>query len=302
MIEINRILCPIDFSPFSKRALRYAMQLAVWFGAKLQVLYVMPLMPPSTVSELSARQRQRSALQLRAIIEECRLPDADVAAELVESSEVAERILDSAGRFDADLIVTGSHGRSGMQRVILGSVVESLLHRTTRPILTVPSHAETLDAAPLARILCAVDFSEASLSAAAVAIAIAEEADAELSLLHVLETRPELSPAASGDLDAAMMHVEAEATCRRRLEAFVPEHARDYCTVHSVAVEGDAARQILHVAETAHANLIVMGVHGRSAFDLAFFGSNSKDVIRKARCPVLIVPGSRKHAALRPAS
>lgn len=305
MIEMNRILCPIDFSPFSERALDYAMRLAVWYGARLQVVHVMPLMPPSTGNALAATSRQLTAHNLRATIERGRLKGVDVAAELVESADPAPRILEAAEAFDADLIVTGSHGRTGYQRVVMGSVVEALLHKSPRPVLTIPSHVEPRPVAEItfSRIVCAVDFADPSLNALALALSIAEETDGQLTVLHVIEVPPELAHVPRGaDFDVEWIRAEAEAACRTKLQALIPEHARDYCTIETAVLEGGVSRQILRMAEDRHADLIVLGVHSRNVFNLAFFGSNSKDVIRQARCPVLTVPLALRHAALKAAS
>jgi nucleotide-binding universal stress UspA family protein len=293
MIEINRILCPVDFSPFSERALAYAMKLSVWFGAKLQVLHVMPLLPPSTVNALAATDRDLSARNLQTLVKRQRLPQAEVESVLVESGDTAEKILRVADDFDADVIVTGSHGRAGLERVVLGSVVEALLHRCGRPILTVPSHFSRTfegEGATFARMVCAVDFSEASLNAVAFAVALAEESAARLTLLHVIEMQPEWKRA------------DAEASALTRLRALIPNNATEYCDIDTAVLEGGVSRQLLRMADERRADLMVLGVHGRNAFDLAFFGSNSKDVVRYAHCPVLIVPASRRRAGMRVAS
>ncbi|MDO8678199.1 MAG: universal stress protein [Acidobacteriota bacterium] len=306
MIEINSILCPIDFSAFSERALAYAMKMAVWYGAKLQVLHVMPPLPPSTTSELAETSRQLTRRNLEKTVERYRLPAADVATELMESAEPAARILECADSCDADLIVTGSHGRSGVQRVLLGSVVEPLLHRCSRPVLTVPSHVDPSHGTRVisfSRIVCAIDFSPSSLNALAHALSIAEETNSALTLLHVIEKPPELSHAPQPpDFDVAPIRVKAEAAAHERLRELIPEQARDYCTIETAVLEGGVSRQLLRMASARNADLIVLGVHGRSAFDLAFFGSNSKDVIREAHCPVLVVPASRRRTAVRVAS
>lgn len=306
MIEINRVLCPIDFSNFSERALAYAMKISVWYGAKLEVLHVMPPLPPSTLSELAASSRELTARNLLAAVERARLPGADVDTLLVESADPPARILEHAETFDADLVVTGSHGRSGMQRALLGSVVEALLHRCARPVLAIPSHLESVPPAKditFSRIVCAVDFAAASLNALAYALSLAEETDARLTLLHVISMPPELTHAPQPpDYDVAPIRAEAEAESLNRLRALIPEHATDYCTVETAVVEGGVSRQVLRTATDRHADLIVLGVHGRNAFDLAFFGSNSKDVIRQATCPVLIVPASRRGASMKIAS
>jgi nucleotide-binding universal stress UspA family protein len=305
MIELNRILCPIDFSAFSDHALTYAVRMAKWYTAALRVLHVMPPLPPSTVSELAATSRMLTARNLQIAVDSHRLPGVDIATELVESPDPAGKILESANRYGPDLIVMGSHGRSGLQRVLLGSVVETLLHKSLRPLLTIPSHIDPkrlADRAPMRRIICAVDFAEASISALAFAMSLAEEANAQLTLLHVIELPPELQhPPEPPDYDIMPIRAAAEAESRQRLTELVPEHARDYCTVETTVLEGGPSRQILRLAAVQDADLIVLGVHGRSAFDLAFFGSNSKDIIRQSRCPVLVVPGSSR-AALKTAS
>lgn len=272
------------------------MQLAVWYGARLQVLHVMPPLPPSAVSGLAATTRQLTARNVRAVVDRCQLPNVDAAAELVESDEPAARIVDEAEAFDADLIVTGSHGRSGMQRALLGSVVEALLHRSSRPVMVIPSHVDHIAAAnQLSRIVCAIDFSMASLDGLALALSMAEEAAAQLTLLHVIETPPELAhPPQPPDLDVAAIRASAEANCLAQLQTLIPAHAREYCSVETAVLEGGASRQLLRTAADHNADLIVLGVLGRNAFDLAFFGSTSKDVVRMAHCPVLIVPATRR--------
>jgi nucleotide-binding universal stress UspA family protein len=155
------------------------------------------------------------------------------------------------------------------------------------------------------RIVCAVDFSEPSLAALASALSLAEEADARLTLLHVIEMPPELRrPPQPSDFtfNVELVRAEAEAAVLTRLQALIPESARDYCTIETAVLEGGVSRQLLRMAADRHADLIVLGVHGRNAFDLAFFGSNSKDVIRQAHCPVLVVPASRRRQAMKAAS
>jgi nucleotide-binding universal stress UspA family protein len=306
MVEMSRILCPIDFSEFSEHALKYAMKLAAWYGSTLHVLHVMPPLPPSTVSPLGEAGRQLTARNLNTMIDRWSDPRVQVSADLEEGGDVAACILEQADVIDADLIVTGSHGRTGLKRALLGSVVEHLLHRSRRPVLTIPSHADTAELArpvTFRRIICAVDFSLPSLNALAHALSIAEEADAAITLLHVIEVPPELAtPSLPPDADIDTVRSAEEAKRLARLTELIPEHARDYCTVQTAVLEGGASRQILRVAGEQQSDLIVVGVHGRNAIDLAVFGSNSRDVITNATCPVLIVPSAGARGALRAAS
>ena len=306
MVEMSRILCPIDFSEFSEHALKYAMKLAAWYGSRLHVLHVMPPLPPSTVSPLGEAGRQLTARNLNTVIDRWHDPRVAVSADLEESGDVAACILEQADVVDADLIVTGSHGRSGLKRALLGSVVEHLLHRSRRPVLTVPSHADTAELmrpVTFGRIVCAVDFSLPSLNALAHALSMAEESNATITLLHVIEVPPELAaPSLPPDADIDSVRAAEEAKRLARLTELIPVDARDYCTVEVAVREGGAARQILRVAGEQHSDLIVIGVHGRNAVDLSVFGSNSRDVINQAACPVLVVPSAGARTTLRAAS
>lgn len=305
MIEIKRILCPIDFSEYSARALEFAVRLAAWYSAVLHVVHVMPPLPPSTVSALGEEGRQLALKNLALAVNGCWRADVTIEQELSESSDAAGRILERAETLDTDLIVTGSHGRTGLKRVLLGSVVESLLHRSRPPVLVVPGHLAThLRARPVgfSRVLCAIDFSAASLSGLAYALSIAEEADAHLTLVKVIEKPPELehSPLEPG-FDIERFHAEAEAKQLTKLRALIPDTAGDYCSICTAVLESSASRELLRLALVQDIDLIVVGVHGRNALDLAMFGSNSKDVVVKAQCPVLVVPAGRR-SSLRKAS
>jgi nucleotide-binding universal stress UspA family protein len=306
MIEITRILCPVDFSEHSEHALRFAIKLGKWYGAGIHVLHVMAPMPPSTTSPIAEARRQLSARNLAGMIDRWREPDVAFTSELIESAGPAARIVEIAEAIDADLVVTGSHGRSGVKRVLLGSVVEPLLHRCRRPVLVVPAGLDLRrlqGPVSFARILCAVDFAGPSLSALAYAFSLAEESDAQLTLLSVIDVPPELAWKAPGaDLSAERVRAEAEAERVARLNELVPEHARDYCTVQAAVLEGGVSRQILRLAAAQNEDLIVIGVHGRNALDLAVFGSNSKDVVVRAHCPVLIVPAGPMRGRLRAVS
>jgi nucleotide-binding universal stress UspA family protein len=136
-----------------------------------------------------------------------------------------------------------------------------------------------------------VDFSEGSLRALEYAVTLAEEADARLTVLHVIEVPPELreDPLAEG-FDVDRVRAEAEARSLQHLRELIPQDARTYSTVETAVREGAAYHEILKVAAEQGVNLIVMGVQGRGALDLLLFGSNTARVTRTATCPVLIVP------------
>jgi nucleotide-binding universal stress UspA family protein len=200
-------------------------------------------------------------------------------------------ILDTAARLSSDLIVLGTHGHSGFEHMILGSVTEKVLRKASCPVLTVPPLArETPGAAQdiFKRIVCAIDFSDVSLKALEYALALAKEADAELALVHVIEGLPDAPDWQQPTGSAVMEYLRlSEADALTRLRAAIPHDAQTWCEPHIVLATGKPYREILRVAQERDAHLIVMGVHGRGAVDRLFFGSTTNQVVRTATCPVL---------------
>ena len=296
MIEVKRILCPVDFSEFSRHALDYAVVLAGWYESEITVLHAfsmpigLPVVPyggPVLVEPPVATPAHRA--ELRKSLEEFVKPLA--VSGLRMSLQVGEgpavgQILSQAAAMSADLIVLGTHGRSGFERLLLGSVTEKVLRKASCPVLTVPPRAE--GAAPsFKRMLCAVDFSESSLRALQYALSLAQEADAELTVVHVLEMSPESQDFETPGFSVRDYAVRFAATAGERLAATIPAEARQYCKVKEVVTVGKAYREILRLSTELEADLVVIGVRGRGAADLLVFGSTAQHVVRAASCPVL---------------
>jgi nucleotide-binding universal stress UspA family protein len=297
VIEISRILCPIDFSEYSRHALQHAFAIAGWYGSHLTVLFVSVNVPTMDLPPmpLSDKEREDFLSRMRSFAGST---PAEVQVNFVvrEATDVRRAILEQADTLMADLLVIGSHGRSGFERFLLGSVTETVARKAPCPVMVVPAHANGdrrgLVHGGKPRMLCAVDFSDASLGALEFALSLAEESDADLTLLHSIEVPPELLEhiPVPPDFNVDQVHAAARAGSLQRLRDLVPEPARTYCHVETTVGEGAAYRRILQTAEEQRADLIVMGVHGRGGVELLLFGSNTARVIRAAHCPVLIVP------------
>ena len=297
MIRITQILCPVDFSEISQHALDHAAAIAGWYEARLTLLYVFANLPtmdlPPLVLEDSDRARLTTAMRGMAARVPSGLP---IDFRIQDAGYVHDEILAQLAATHADLLVLGTHGRSGFQRLFLGSVTEKLIRKASCPTLVVPPRAPDVSAdAPVQfrRILCPVDFSESSLDALAFAINMAEEADARLTLLHVVDIPTVVSEdPAVFEVDLGRIRQTAAANARQRLHGLVPDDARTFCTVETAIVEGRAYAEILRQAGERQSDLIVMGVRGRGAVDRLLFGSTTHHVIRAATCPVLIVRGT----------
>lgn len=301
MIEIRRILCPIDFSDFSRRALDHALAIANWYESTITVLHVfstIPLAPrapgPMALDPLVLTDADREELlaEVRRFVGQESSPGIGIESMVYEGS-TAEAILGQAATMAADLIVMGSHGRSGFERVLLGSITEKVLRKAMCPVLTVPRGLpDAVPAGPVLfkQILCAVDFSHSSMRALNYALSLAQEADAHLAVVHV--STPELDHIPDISVSGAHVSVAAyqrqwEDDVRQRLKEAVPDEAATYCSVESLMVRGKPWREILRLAAERGADLIVMGVQGRGAVDLMLFGSTTQHVVRGAACPVL---------------
>jgi nucleotide-binding universal stress UspA family protein len=205
----------------------------------------------------------------------------------------AAEIVEHARSMPADLLVLGTHGRSGIERLFLGSVAERVLRLADCPVLTVP--VQQPDAVPAASpvfktIVCPIDFSPPSLLALEHALSLAREADANLTILHVASLAIEPTTfEATAAMTIAEYRRRTEAELEARLRAAVPADAGTYCHVDTMMVHGTPGREVVRVATERRADVIVMGVHGRGAVDLALFGSTTQHVVRAAHCPVLTI-------------
>jgi nucleotide-binding universal stress UspA family protein len=296
-IEIRQILCPTDFSAPSARAFEHAVALAAWYQASVTVLHVLrePMIAapalPYTLSPLLLDGSLRDTVQadLSSLVVPVNRAGLHAVGELRDGNPGTE-IVRAAQELHADLVVMGTHGRTGFQRWALGSVAETVLRRAPCPVLTVPPRAGD-DPDPLffRRIFCATDFSPASEAAVHYAAALAAEADASLFLAHVLE-RPSPPPRPEPGRGAKQRQApDFECAARAQLRRAVPPEAREWCQVEEIVATGQAAPEILRLAADREAGVIVMGVHGRGLLDLMAFGSVTHQVVREAACPVLTV-------------
>jgi nucleotide-binding universal stress UspA family protein len=300
MVNIRHILCPTDFSEASRRAFDYAVAVARWYDARLTLFHVSPVQPIIAVGAtaavlppvyLTADQRQQLLISMQRDAHAEVGPRVPFETDIAEGDIVSE-ILEKAATHPTDLVVLGTHGLSGFDRLVMGSVTEKVLRKATCPVLTVPPLAPDAVPVPPAlfkRILCAVDFSPCSLHALSYALSIAQTADARLTVLNVLEhlfsdePRPPLSPA------LRQYAASIEGDRRMRLAEAVPDTARTFCTIETLFSEGRPYREILRIAQEQKSDLIVMGVRGRGAVDRVVFGSTTQHVVRHATCPVLTI-------------
>jgi len=294
--RMSSILCPVDFSETSRRSLHCAVDLATRHDGRLTVVHVIPhTLPPlsglavQTSGSLEGSTRERLRQDM---LEELQLFSKPVAngapvRYLVEEGSIVDTIVTLAGK--ADLLVLGTHGHSGVERLILGSVTEKALHKAPCPVLTVPPAPASAAApcGPFKRILCALDFSPASERALVYAVGLAKEGDGRVTLIHVIEGLLGEKPQ-DLHLDVRGYLHKVEEQVRERLRSLSAAESR-WQQPEALVATGKAHVEILSAIEERHFDLVAMGGHGRSGLGELLFGSTARHVVRGAPCPVLTV-------------
>jgi nucleotide-binding universal stress UspA family protein len=272
----QNILCPVDFSEISALGLRFASALAGCSNARLTVLFADPFLPPPyfTESRLEEMRRrlQQSVKEAEKSLQDFvgkTLGDIRVEVKVVEALPV-DGIMRLAREIPADMIAMGTHGRSGVNRLMLGSVAERVLRESHIPVLTVrpvPGGPEPFPA--IRNIVCPVNNSEVARRSLRYAARLAHCFDADLIVLHVKQ------PGAKDSIED--------------LCAWVPASERSLCSIREMTREGEAAEQIVVAASELPCDLLVMGARHRRFFDSTVIGATTVRVVRHANCAVLTV-------------
>jgi len=298
VIAFRHILCPVDFSDASTRALVYATAFAAWYQAQLETLHVVPVFDfdaamgpsPSSGEVLSSAAHDRLVAELRRSIDLAGAAAFNPTA-LVLEGRVHETIVNRATAQPADLLVLGTHGRSGFNRLLLGSVSEKVLRIAPCPVLTVPPAAPATTTAPVAfkNILCPIDYSPAALKALQYALELGRQAGGQVTVLYALEYVDPEEPGEHVDFDIRSYRQQVIDHARRRLHAKLAGEPRTWCEIEEIVAVNRAYKEILQRAAASKADIIVMGAQGTGGLELLLYGSNTQHVVRAATCPVLTV-------------
>lgn len=291
MLTIERILFPTDFSEGAARAFPQAAFLAHAHGADLFILSVasrhlhayrqMVKRHPMTADEINGMMRD--------------LPfdagDLSIEQMQVEGAIVPDRIVEFADERDIDLVVMGTHGRTGVNRMLMGSVAEDVVRAAPCPVLTTRGTSETAPSKHVSRILVPVDFSDGSHLAVAHARDLALTYGAQVDLLHVVEEV--VYPSTYGIEPVELPTGEVI----ENVENALADIAREEIGIEHVVVEaktGYAPATIRAYADEVGVDLIVIATHGRSGLDRLLMGSVTENVVRRATQPVFVVKPDAK--------
>lgn len=287
-VQIKNVLFATDFSPYSNAALPYALAVAHQYGVKLfaahvlsaeSYLFAAPEGWPAVVEQQEQIQHLDAArleTQLRGVPHQILSPVGDI-------SDVIFRLVHD---HQIDLLVLGTHGRSGLPRLILGSVAERIFRQSPVPVLTVGPHVPRngKSVAEFNKIVFATDFSDESLAALPYAVSLAQEHQAALSILHVLDSPQSGTVNLDADTEFAMRRMK-ELVAREPEFWFEPNYCVEY---------GKVPDQVRLFAQKYDMDLIVMGIRSphRSAGTISHLGDTvTHQIVAYATCPVLTVRG-----------
>lgn len=285
-LRIKSVLCPIDFSEFSIKAYDYAQSLAAHYRSELIVLHVMyshrAFYVDDTYRQIVQKLRAEATQKLKQFVK--RQTWAKVNPQpRVQEGIATDQILSLAEAQAVSLIVMGTHGLRGVDRLMVGSVAERVLRKSRCPVLVVrkPAHdfvspEKDADPVSLRRIVLGMDFSEHARQSVNYAISFAKEYRSRLTVVHVVEHSPRSLPRASTISKATAQLQKSVPRVDRKVPKYLVRVGKPY-------------QQIIELAVESKTDLVIMGVRGQGSLNSRLFGSTVSRVIQLGPCPVLAV-------------
>jgi nucleotide-binding universal stress UspA family protein len=287
-LSLSKILVATDFSEVSDRALDYAIALARRYDARIYLTHVLSPDPfqfaePQLAQATYEKVRQAAEEGITHILVSGRLRGVPHEV-LMEEGNVWPTLEKLIAEHEIDLVVTGTHGRGMVQKILIGSTAEEIFRQANTAVLTVgPAvKGEAQKEIEFSHILFATDFGAGAEKAAAHAFSLAQEHNARLTLLHVIES--------------ATAYTEESVARQReinviRMKQLLPPGTEDWCKPEFRVAFGSAVEEILFGARECKADLIVMGAKSRKSLAGHAPLTVAYNVVTKATCPVLTVRG-----------
>ncbi|MGZ4966301.1 MAG: universal stress protein [Chthoniobacterales bacterium] len=297
-LRVANILVPIDFSAMSIAAISTAKRLAQRFGATIHLAHIQEYTYPAALLGPGAPVLVAPMLdfeQWRKAAEE-RLENLakDHGLRGTCRAEIAGAPFDMlcaiADQIPADLIVTSTHGRTGLERVLLGSTAERLVQHSPCPVFVARESKKGAATRHIDKILVPVDFSDCSLGGLRYAIEFAKKFAARIVVLHVANLGPALMTEGYGSFDVDYYRDIARRNSEEEMRQFLRGVKFGAVPFETAIIAQFSTDGICGAAEEEKADLIIMATHGRAGLTHVLIGSTAEAVVRHAPCPVLVVP------------
>jgi nucleotide-binding universal stress UspA family protein len=304
-LKIKNVLVPLDFSPASHAAIRFALPFLKRFGANLHLVHVLPSDSPlSGVADLpmvipDVEIGRRIRRDLGDVAQSHGVQMQPSSLHMRRGSPFAE-ICQLARKIDIDLIVISTRGNTGLKHLALGSTAERVVRYSPCPVLVVRAGAQANEPGRnggfprprsiIGKILVPIDFSDCSMKSLAYAKGLAKEFGATLTLLHSVALQYFVSTDEYARYDFPLLMQQSEQVAREQMRELIANTQWDGVKVEPSLQIGHAGQQICAGAEAEHADIIVTSTHGRTGLKHILMGSTAEYVVRHAACPVMVVP------------
>lgn len=301
--NIRNILVPIDFSKMSIRAIEVAKRLARRLEAAVHLVHVYefyypagfiaPGMPPATpVLTFPEDEARRLVRKLRVFAHRHGIPFE--MCHLLKGTPTFSEICRLAREVDADLIVTPTHGRTGLKRVFLGSTAERVIQHSPCPVFVARQSKKRLGERTtgykLDKILVPVDFSACSLQGLKYAIRWVEKFAAKILVLNVVHLGVSFTSDGYAMYDLSRYREMVRNEAERQMRKFIRMAKFGPVKFETTVLVGPPVDEICTFAQDKDVDLIITGTHGRTGFKHVLIGSVAELVVRYADCPVLVAP------------
>lgn len=294
---LDRILCATDFSDVSRAVVPYGIEMVKKLSAKLYICHIIDLSPVSVYGEsvFDPVSYQSYFMDFARNEMENQLSGEDLDWEpLISIGQTTEEIARFVSENAINLVIAATHGRSGLKRFFLGSVTERLMRTLPCPLLVLRAE-ETAEAAdrpshfPFKNILVAYDFSKDSEEAFYTSLSMAQEFEANLHIVHVVEPSAYKdffrSPADSSE----ELPRDIRDSLTENMLSMVPSEAFNWCDIRTQILVGKPYAELVGYAGRNDIDLISLGVRGHGKVEELLVGSTTDRAIRRAPCPVLSV-------------
>jgi nucleotide-binding universal stress UspA family protein len=287
-VALKNILFLTDFSKPSEAALPFATAITRNYEGTIHVLHVLTPVIPDSCPGATTADEELAKVEMQEV--ESQLAGVAYETTMESGMDVWLAIEQAIKEHHIDLIVLGTHGRTGAQKFLLGSVAEEVFRRSPVPVLTIGPHVHVRgsvhNGAQFHHVLFATDFTPESLTAAPYASSLAQENQAQLMLLHVIRNHELRKHPTLGESSLANV--------RFNLNELVREGVGLYGPAKAVVQYGQPADRIVEAAKERGSDLIVLGVRtaaGHLGAATHLNRATAYEVVAHAPCPVVTVRG-----------
>ena len=285
-LTLDQVIVATDFTPVSEMAVAYAAALAKRFTSKLTVANVVDLSIASrsdaaVVGIRLDKMLQDSAETVENVVNDLNLLGVHALGRTLQGYKPAVEAVHLADEVRANLIVIGTHSRTGLQKMILGSFAEGVIHHAHCPVITIGPNVKVSPSEdiPFSTIVFATDLNHDSVQKAAVALTFAKDSFARIYMCHVISDPP-------SNLTNSL---DLQFSSEKELKKLIPAAAYEWCSPACAVEYGDVAQHILRLAERTGAGLIVLGARRNTGWFTHLTQGTVAQVLSEANCPVMTI-------------